>query len=78
MREETGSADKNKADEGKVLWGPKTRTASNSQSCPVCLQSESSEVLSVEKVANRQLGPMESQTTSRKRIVQEYSVRKYF
>lgn len=26
MREETGSVDKKKADEGKVLWGPKTRT----------------------------------------------------
>lgn len=26
MREETGSVDKKKADEGKVLWGHKTRT----------------------------------------------------
>lgn len=65
MRAETGVVDKNKAEEGKVLWGHETRTASRSQSCPVCLQSESSEVLSVKKITIRKLGPMESQTTSR-------------
>lgn len=65
MRAETGAVDKNKAEEGKVLWGHETRTASSSQSCPVCLQRESWEALRVKKVAIRQFGPVESQTTSR-------------
>lgn len=39
MRAETGAVDKNKAEEGKVLWGHETRAVYGSQSCPVCLQS---------------------------------------
>lgn len=64
MRAETGAVGRNKVKTGKVLWEQEIRLACGSQSCRVCLESDSWEAHSVRSPPGN-LKPVESQTAHR-------------